>query len=364
MTMYATIISGGAVLGQALGGLLVSANIFGSSWRPVFLVNVPVGLIVLACGWLLPARESATGSARLTCPVSRCLRRWCSRSCCRWCSGSRSAGPPGAGAAGRLLPSGSGCSAWWSTGSPAAAAADPAALAARAAGMAAGLGGLFATMAIFGGRLFSLALELQDALGELPLRVGLTFVPCGVAFALVSLNWRRLPARYHDGLAMTGFVLTAVGLLGRAACPLRRRARSLAVRRARGGRRRDGGRIRGADDAGALAGAGGARGGRQRRGRDREPAGDRGRDRHVRDPVPEPGRAAAGTRGLGRACRRRCAPARRVALSSAHAYLAVAVALAVLAVAGVMLALLHVRAARAQGQGAQGQRTLAQGALD
>src|SRR6202012_5050981 len=49
MTMYATIISGGAVLGQVLGGLLVSANIFGSSWRPVFLVNVPVGLAVLAC---------------------------------------------------------------------------------------------------------------------------------------------------------------------------------------------------------------------------------------------------------------------------------------------------------------------------
>ena len=80
-------------------------------------------------------------------------------------------------------------------------------------GMAAGLGGLFATMAIFGGWLFSLALELQDALGESPLRAGLTFVPCGVAFALVSLNWRRLPGRYHDGLAMTGFVLTAVGLL-------------------------------------------------------------------------------------------------------------------------------------------------------
>ena len=56
MTLYATIISGGAVLGQVLGGLLVSANLFGSSWRPVFLVNVPVGLAVLACGRLLPAQ--------------------------------------------------------------------------------------------------------------------------------------------------------------------------------------------------------------------------------------------------------------------------------------------------------------------
>ena len=55
MSLYATVISGGAVLGQVLGGLLVSADLFGSSWRPVFLVNVPVGLAVLAFGRLLPA---------------------------------------------------------------------------------------------------------------------------------------------------------------------------------------------------------------------------------------------------------------------------------------------------------------------
>src|ERR1700759_5024491 len=55
MSLYATVISGGAVLGQVIGGLLVSANLFGSSWRPVFLCNGPVGLAVLACGRLLPA---------------------------------------------------------------------------------------------------------------------------------------------------------------------------------------------------------------------------------------------------------------------------------------------------------------------
>ena len=30
-----------------VGGLLVSANIAGTSWRPIFLVNVPIGLVVL-----------------------------------------------------------------------------------------------------------------------------------------------------------------------------------------------------------------------------------------------------------------------------------------------------------------------------
>ncbi|GAA4710947.1 MFS transporter [Phytohabitans rumicis] len=36
-----------AVVGQLVGGLLVSADIAGTGWRPIFLVNVPIGLVVL-----------------------------------------------------------------------------------------------------------------------------------------------------------------------------------------------------------------------------------------------------------------------------------------------------------------------------
>ena len=42
-----------AICGPALGGLLTHADLFGSSWRAAFLVNVPLGLGVLACGSLL-----------------------------------------------------------------------------------------------------------------------------------------------------------------------------------------------------------------------------------------------------------------------------------------------------------------------
>jgi MFS family permease len=42
-----------AVIGQVLGGFLVSANLFGSSWRPIFLVNVPIGIV----GLFLAARH-------------------------------------------------------------------------------------------------------------------------------------------------------------------------------------------------------------------------------------------------------------------------------------------------------------------
>jgi len=46
--VYAATLASGAVVGQVLGGLLVSADLLGASWRPVFLVNVPVGLVAAA----------------------------------------------------------------------------------------------------------------------------------------------------------------------------------------------------------------------------------------------------------------------------------------------------------------------------
>ena len=47
MSRYSAVLAGGAVVGQVVGGLLISANLFGSSWRPVFLVNVPIGVLLL-----------------------------------------------------------------------------------------------------------------------------------------------------------------------------------------------------------------------------------------------------------------------------------------------------------------------------
>src|SRR6266852_1491587 len=41
MSMYSAVLAGGAVVGQIVGGLLISANLFDSGRRPVFLVNVP-----------------------------------------------------------------------------------------------------------------------------------------------------------------------------------------------------------------------------------------------------------------------------------------------------------------------------------
>jgi MFS family permease len=213
MSLYATVISGGAVLGQVLGGVLVSANLFGGSWRAVFLVNVPVGLAVLAVGRLLPAGKF-DGVRKLDLPGLAVLTPAALAFVLPLVLG-QPLGWPAWGWA--LLAAAVVLFALLGVVESRVAARGGQPILPRALvglpGMAAGLAGLFASMAIFGGWLFSLALQLQDGRGESALRAGLTFVPCGVAFALVSLNWRRLPGRYHGALVTGGFAVNAAGLL-------------------------------------------------------------------------------------------------------------------------------------------------------
>lgn len=48
-----------AALGQVLGGVLASWNIAGLGWRPIFLVNVPIGLLLLfGMAWIPESRAA------------------------------------------------------------------------------------------------------------------------------------------------------------------------------------------------------------------------------------------------------------------------------------------------------------------
>ncbi|MDX3188246.1 MFS transporter [Streptomyces sp. MN03-5084-2B] len=57
MTWYAAAFPVGGLAGPLLGGALVEADLFGSGWRAIFLVNLPVGVLALAGALVtMPAR--------------------------------------------------------------------------------------------------------------------------------------------------------------------------------------------------------------------------------------------------------------------------------------------------------------------
>ncbi|MEO3814114.1 MFS transporter [Sphaerisporangium sp. B11E5] len=211
LSAYSAVLAGGIVAGQVLGGALVSADLFGSSWRPVFLVNVPIGLVLLAYGARLlprdhvPRHQGVDVPGLVTLSAAVCLivvplvlgheRHWP-----LWGWTSMAAGVVLAGVftlverrarhpliSGRLL---------------------------RAPGLSLATLGVFAAMLTWGGFLFALGLYLQGALGDGPMRAGLTFASGAAGFAGISLTWQRLPARLHRALIPAGFVLAAAGYLG------------------------------------------------------------------------------------------------------------------------------------------------------
>jgi MFS family permease len=215
---YSAVIAVGAAAGQVVGGVLVSADLFGTSWRPVFLVNVPVGLVLLAVGGrVLPAGDPS-GRER-----------------------ARAVDLPGLlllGAAVSLLtvPLVLGQEedwplwSWLSLGSAVvlftlfcryesrlarrggAALIAPRVL--RHPGMGLAVFRILAVMAVNGGFLFALTLHVQGGLGYSALRAGLSFAPTAVVFGLVGLTWRNWPATWQRLLVPAGFVLTALSVLG------------------------------------------------------------------------------------------------------------------------------------------------------
>jgi MFS family permease len=214
MRLYAAVLAGGAVAGQVVGGLLVSADLWGSTWRPVFLLNVPVGVALLIAGSrVLPHGRGERGRdldpaglAILTPAVLALILPLVLGQSEHW---------PAWGWV-CLAASVLGFAAFAVVERRVAAAGGSPLIPGRVLllpGVAMGIAALFAILAVFGGFFFTLALHLQGGLGESALQAGLTFAPAGLAFALVSLNWQRIGGRGHQALIMSGFAANAAGLL-------------------------------------------------------------------------------------------------------------------------------------------------------
>jgi MFS family permease len=215
LSVYATTVAVGGVAGQVLGGVLVSADLFGTGWRPVFLVNVPVGLVLAVLVPRLVPAGAAGGGRRLDLPglltasaavllVVLPLVLGHSQGWPAWTWVSIAGGVLLAAGFVRL------------ERAIAARGGDPLLdlRVLRSPGMPAGLAALAAGMVGFGGFLFTFTLHLQAGLGDSALRAGLTFAPAAAAFGATGYWWRRLPTRVHHALPPAGFVLTTVGYLG------------------------------------------------------------------------------------------------------------------------------------------------------
>ncbi len=218
MSRYAAVLAGGAVVGQVVGGLLITANLFGSGWRPVFLVNVPIGVALLAAGArALPHGKGEPGRT-LDLPGLVLLTPAVLAFVLPLVLGQPEHWPVwGWVLMAAALPLAVGFA--WAERRAAGAGGTPLipGRVLRVPGAPVAIAGLFTVMTIFSGFFFILALHLQDGLGFSPLRAGLTFAPAAATFALVSLNWRRAPASWHGTLIIGGFVVFGAGMAGLAA---------------------------------------------------------------------------------------------------------------------------------------------------
>jgi EmrB/QacA subfamily drug resistance transporter len=60
---YGAMLGCGSIIGQIVGGFLIDANLFGLQWRPIFLINLPLGIVTLGVAALV-LRESRSAAAQ------------------------------------------------------------------------------------------------------------------------------------------------------------------------------------------------------------------------------------------------------------------------------------------------------------
>lgn len=207
---YSVALSIGAVAGQVLGGVLVWADLFGSGWRPIFLINLPIGAaVIIAALRFLPAhgrgkaqRLDLRGVATLSAALLLII-----------------------------LPLTLGHSKHWPAWTWVCLASSIAALAAfiaierRIAGqgrdplinlevvtrrpVAWALAAYGASLATYFALLFTLALYLQQGLGKSALYSGLALVSWVAAFGIGGPVVPHVPARFMRFAAPFGYLVLA-----------------------------------------------------------------------------------------------------------------------------------------------------------
>jgi MFS family permease len=203
-----------AVAGQLLGGLLVSANIDGSGWRPIFLVNVPVGIVGLILARRQVPDTRSDKAARVDYHGTAAL---------------------GVTVLALLIPLTEGSSLGWPGWTIGLLAAAPLAAVVfavievrqersgriplvppsllRHRSMRSGLLMALPFFAGFGAFMFCYALLVQQGLHDSALAAGVALAPMAVVFLAASLSTPRLLRRFGAKVLAAGAILQGAGLI-------------------------------------------------------------------------------------------------------------------------------------------------------
>ncbi|KWI17497.1 MFS transporter [Burkholderia ubonensis] len=193
---YSMILGLGSTAGQALGGVIITADFAGLSWRPAFLINVPIGIVLLArARSVLPAlagperrKLDLAGVALLTGAMLLIVVPltfghdvgWPA-----WVWASLAAGVIGVATFLRFE------RALAQRGGSPLLSLD----AVLATGIRPGLAVVSIGFIGYGGWLFACALYLQTGLGFSPMISGFVFAAYAFGFGISNVSWSKLPAR-------------------------------------------------------------------------------------------------------------------------------------------------------------------------
>ncbi|MFJ9520406.1 MFS transporter [Kitasatospora sp. NPDC101801] len=202
------------VFGQLIGGVLIKADLFGLGWRAIFLINVPIGAVVLLLTPRHVPESKGTGSSKLDLVGTALVTL---------------------GLVGVILPLIKGREEGWPAWTWECLAGSAVLLAGFAVHqrlLGAKGGAPLVNMALFRQRAFSVglittmlfyavmstfflvfALYLQQGHGLSALESGLIFVPLGTGFFLASMLAKQIGAKLGRQALAVGSVVLAVGLV-------------------------------------------------------------------------------------------------------------------------------------------------------
>lgn len=200
------------MVGQVLGGLLIHADVVGTSWRPVFWINVPIGVMALTLAARMVPESRAPGVRRLDLPGMAALTVAVFLLIFPLIQG-REAGWP--------------AWTWACLVCSAVAFAGFAVVERRVEGrggtplvsltllrqrsFVVGIALVVLLYASLNSFFLVLSLTLQDGLGRSALNAGLVYAPDALAFIVGSLLAGRLAKRHARRVLHVGAVTTAVG---------------------------------------------------------------------------------------------------------------------------------------------------------